>query len=51
MTKGLICGFLGILTAAIGIGSVTSYIRFSDNVNLLSGVQYIPVMIGPFYAV
>lgn len=48
MAKGLICGFLGILTATIGIDSVTSYIRFSDNVNLLSGVQYIPVMIGLF---
>ena len=48
MSKGLICGFLGILTATIGIDSVTSYIRFSDNINLLSGVQYIAVMIGLF---
>lgn len=48
ISKGLICGFLGILTASIGIDSVTSYIRFSDNVNLLSGVQYIAVMIGLF---
>lgn len=48
ISKGLICGFLGILTATIGIDSVTSYIRFSDNVNLLSGVQYIAVMIGLF---
>lgn len=48
LEKGLICGFLGILTATIGIDSVTSYIRFSDNVNLLSGVQYIAVMIGLF---
>lgn len=48
MAKGLICGFLGILTATVGIDSVTSYIRFSHNVNLLSGVQYIPVMIGLF---
>lgn len=48
MAKGLICGFLGILVATVGIDSVTSYIRFSDNVNLLSGVQYIPVMIGLF---
>ena len=48
MEKGLICGFLGILTATIGIDSVTSYIRFSDNINLLSGVQYIAVMIGLF---
>lgn len=48
ISKGLICGFLGILVATIGIDSVTSYIRFSDNVNLLSGVQYIAVMIGLF---
>ncbi len=48
MEKGMICGFLGILTATIGIDSVTSYIRFSDNINLLSGVQYIAVMIGLF---
>lgn len=48
MVKGLICGFLGILVATVGIDSVTSYIRFTNNVNLLSGVQYIPVMIGLF---
>lgn len=48
MVKGLMCGFLGILVATIGIDSVTSYIRFTNNVNLLSGVQYIPVMIGLF---
>ena len=48
MAKGLICGFLGILTATVGIDSVTSYIRFTDNANLLSGIQYIPVMIGLF---
>ncbi len=48
MAKGLICGFLGVLTATIGIDSVTSYIRFSDHPDLLSGVQYIPVMIGLF---
>lgn len=48
MAKGLICGFLGILTATIGIDSVTSYIRFSSHPELLAGVQYIPVMIGLF---
>ena len=32
----------------VGIDSVTSYIRFTDNANLLSGIQYIPVMIGLF---
>lgn len=48
MVKGLICGFLGILAASVGIDSVTGYVRFSQNVNLLSGVPYIPVMIGLF---
>lgn len=48
IAKGLICGFLGILAASVGIDSVTAYIRFSSNVNLLSGIPYIPVMIGLF---
>lgn len=48
MVKGLICGFLGILAATVGIDSVTGYMRFSNNVNLLSGIPYIPVMIGLF---
>lgn len=48
MEKGLICGCLGILVATIGIDSVTGYIRFSDNINVLSGISYIPIMIGLF---
>lgn len=48
MAKGLICGFLGILAASVGIDSVTGYMRFSQNINLLSGIPYIPVMIGLF---
>lgn len=48
MEKGLICGCLGILVATIGIDSVTGYIRFSDNINVLGGISYIPIMIGLF---
>lgn len=48
IAKGLICGFLGILAASVGIDSLTGYVRFSQNVNLLSGIPYIPVMIGLF---
>lgn len=49
LAKGLICGFLGILLSMVGVDSVTSYIRFTfGNVNLLSGISYIPVMIGLF---
>ena len=48
--KGLICGCLGVLVATIGIDSVTSYIRFTpeNNYNLMSGISYIPIMIGLF---
>ena len=48
IAKGLICGFVGILAAAVGIDSVTGYMRFTTNLNLFSGVPYIPVMIGMF---
>lgn len=48
--KGIICGCLGVLTATIGIDSVTSYIRYVPNndINFLSGISYIPIMIGLF---
>lgn len=46
--KGMICGCLGVLAATIGIDSVTGYIRFSKNINVLSGINYIPIMIGLF---
>lgn len=48
IAKGLICGFIGILAASVGIDSVTGYMRFTQNLNLFSGVPYIPVMIGLF---
>ena len=46
--KGLICGCLGVLVATVGIDGVTGYIRFSKNINVLSGINYIPIMIGLF---
>lgn len=46
--KGLICGCLGVLVATIGIDSVTGYIRFINHINTLSGISYIPIMIGLF---
>lgn len=47
--KGWIAGFLGLLVAQIGLDSINSYPRFSfGNVNLMAGVQLIPVMIGLF---
>lgn len=49
LSKGLICGCIGILLACIGIDSISGYTRFTyNNTNLLSGINYIPVMIGLF---
>lgn len=49
LAKGLIIGTLGILIATIGIDSITGQLRFTfKNTNLLSGINYIPVMIGLF---
>ncbi len=49
LAKGVLCGALGILLATVGIDGITSYKRFTyDNINLLSGINYIPVMIGLF---
>ncbi len=47
--KGLMCGFVGILISMVGIDRVTGYVRFTfDNPNFLSGISYIPIMIGLF---
>lgn len=47
--KGWIAGILGLLVAQIGIDSVSGYARFSyDNINMMAGIQLIPVMIGLF---
>lgn len=47
--KGWISGILGLLVAMIGLDSVNTIARFSyGNVNMMSGIQLIPVMIGLF---
>jgi len=49
MAKGILCGTLGILVATVGIDSITGTMRFTfNNMNLLSGINYIPAMIGLF---
>lgn len=49
LIKGLISGVFGLLLSTIGIDLVTGYPRFTfDNVNLLNGLAFIPVMIGLF---
>ncbi|NMA23496.1 MAG: tripartite tricarboxylate transporter permease, partial [Spirochaetales bacterium] len=49
LAKGVLCGALGISLSFIGIDSITGYPRFVfNNVNLLSGMSFIPVMIGLF---
>ncbi|MDR1520252.1 MAG: tripartite tricarboxylate transporter permease [Planctomycetota bacterium] len=47
--KGWISGIAGLLTAQIGLDTVDTFARFSyGNVNMMSGIQLIPVMIGLF---
>lgn len=49
LSKGIICGTLGFLLSCIGIDGLTGFPRFTfGQVNLYSGVSYIPVMIGLF---
>lgn len=49
LAKGVMCGALGISLSFIGIDSITGYPRFTfNNINLLSGMSFIPVMIGLF---
>lgn len=49
LSKGVLCGCFGIALSFIGIDSITGFPRFTfNNVNLLSGVSFIPVMIGLF---
>lgn len=49
MIKGLLSGAFGILIATIGIDNITGTMRFTfNNMNLFSGVNFIPVMIGLF---
>ena len=47
--KGWISGILGLIVAMVGLDTVDTIPRFSyGNVNLMSGIQLIPVMIGLF---
>ena len=47
--KGWIAGILGLMVSMIGLDSVNTVARFSyGNVNMMSGIQLIPVMIGLF---
>lgn len=47
--KGWISGILGLIVSVIGLDTVDTIARFSyGNVNLMSGIQLIPVMIGLF---
>ncbi len=49
LSKGILCGTLGVLIACVGIDGITGFMRFTyGNTNLLSGINYIPVMIGLF---
>jgi putative tricarboxylic transport membrane protein len=49
LAKGVLTGALGITLAFVGIDGITGYPRFTfNNINLLSGVSFIPVMIGLF---
>lgn len=49
LAKGMLCGSIGLLIATVGIDNITGYSRFTyGNMNLLSGVEFIPVMIGLF---
>lgn len=49
IAKGLMCGCIGVLLALVGIDSITGLPRFTfNNVDLLGGISYIPVMIGLF---
>jgi putative tricarboxylic transport membrane protein len=49
--KGLIAGFIGLLIASIGTDPIAGFTRFTfDSLNLMTGINYIPVMIGLFAA-
>ncbi len=49
IAKGLLVGMIGILISMIGIDVITGVTRYNfGSVNLLSGVSFIPVLIGVF---
>lgn len=49
VTKGLITGFFGLCLSTIGMDPITGVKRFTFGyTNLMSGISFIPVMIGVF---
>lgn len=49
MLKGIIAGLIGLLLSTIGLDPLTGFSRYSFNVvNLYSGLQVVPMMIGLF---
>ncbi|WP_212934196.1 tripartite tricarboxylate transporter permease [Robertmurraya siralis] len=51
MSKGLIAGLIGLLIATIGLDPIGGFPRFTfDSMDLMTGVNFIPVMIGLFAA-
>ena len=49
LLKGLVSGLLGLLVSTVGLDLVYGTQRFTfDNFNLMSGVRYIPLLIGLF---
>ncbi len=49
MLKGIISGALGVLVSTIGPDIITGYPRFTfENINLQSGIDTVPVLIGLF---
>ncbi|WP_255679588.1 tripartite tricarboxylate transporter permease [Brevibacillus humidisoli] len=51
LVKGLITGVAGLIIATVGLDPVSGYPRFTfDQVNLMNGLNFIPVMIGLFAA-
>lgn len=49
IVKGLIAGMFGLLLSMIGMDPLTGFARFTfNNINLLSGISFVPVLIGLF---
>lgn len=49
MVKGLICGFLGLILATVGMDHLSGYMRFTFKiVDLYDGIPFMPALIGLF---
>jgi putative tricarboxylic transport membrane protein len=49
IVKGLMAAAIGILLSLVGIDGITGFPRFTfQNVNMLNGLSFIPIMIGLF---